>query len=332
MQAIRNILQTRMAAPALVGLALILGLALSVAAFGGDEHVGHDHRAAVEPRGAAADSRNAEPDTHTDEGAEQEEHAGGEEDGGLRLTAEQRQRFGIAVRAAGPGSLRTEVRLPGEIVFNEDRVAHLTPRVAGIACDVFKSLGDCVAAGEVMAVIASRELADARSEYLAAKARSALAEKQFAREKALREKQVSSEQDYLAAEQALVETRIALRAAGQKLHALGLSIGEVAALDAGDGAAITRYEIRSPLAGVVTEKHISPGESLAADADIFTVADISNVWVNLAVNIKDIDAVRPGREVALRAEYSGAQARGGPLRHGLLKRGSRRGSATARAY
>ncbi|MFC1452554.1 efflux RND transporter periplasmic adaptor subunit [Verrucomicrobiota bacterium] len=195
-------------------------------------------------------------------------------------------------------------------MFNEDRVVHMVPRVAGIAREVHKSIGDHVEEGEILAVIDSRELADAKSEYLAASARGALAERSFAREKALRDKQVSSEQDYLEAEQALAEARIELRSAEQKLHALGLSEKAVGSLDAEHHEEITRYEIIAPIDGVVTEKHMALGESLEADADIFTVVDLSSVWVNLAVHTKDLGAVQEGQDVMLRIDHSGAQARG----------------------
>lgn len=316
MQAIDNWVLSTTAAR---GLILAGGLLLAATASGqgghdhdhaGHDHAGHDHAAGTEAHGVKAAVHDAGTTAHAETNAPHDEHAGEAEEGGLRLTAEQRTRFGLVVRAAGPGSLRNEVRLPGEIVFNEDRVVHLVPRVAGIVRAVFKSVGDSVAAGDVLAVIDSRELADAKSEFLAASARCALAEKHFAREQTLREKQVSPEQDYLAAEQALSEARIALRSSEQKLHALGFNKNEVGALDAAHDTSITRYEIRSPLAGVVTEKHISLGESLAADADIFTVADLRSVWVNLTVYTRDLGSVRAGQEVVLRVEHSGAQARG----------------------
>ena len=260
-----------------------------------DDHSGHDHGASSADVASGPACRG--------------EH-GKEEDGVLRLTPEQRKRFGIVVQPAGAGSLRNEVSLPGEIVFNEDQVVHMVPRAAGIAREVHKSVGDRVAEGEVLAVIESRELADAKSEYLAASARGGLAEKNYAREKSLHEKQVSSEQDYLEAEQVLAEARIELRSSEQKLHALGLSEEAVKALGAEHHEAMTRYEIRSPISGVVTEKHISLGESLEADADIFTVVDTSSVWVNLTVHTKNLGAVRLGQEVTLRVDHSGVQARG----------------------
>ena len=238
------------------------------------------------------------PDAHEDESKH------------LRLTAEQREHFGISVSRAGPGGLRNEARLPGEIVFNEDRVVHLVPRVAGIARDVRNTVGDPVKAGDVLAVIDSRELANARATYLAAKARAGLVEKAAARERTLWEKQISSEREFLEAQQDLAESRIELRLAEQNLHALGLPNAALQELDGDNREAITRYEITSPIDGVITQKHIASGESLNGDTHIFTIADTDVVWVNLTVYTKDLSAVRKGQAVVLQVDHSGAQARG----------------------
>lgn len=321
MTPIRDMMTTRWNMFAALGLILAWSMTAATSAWAQDDHAGHDHASHAADAGhdehAEEEHGEDKGEEHGEHAAEEEDHAGHdhsahaeEKDGGLRLTPEQRKRFGIVVQPAGPGSLRNEVSLPGEIVFNQDRVVHIVPRVSGIAREVFKSVGDAVATDEVLAVIESRELADAKSEYLAAKARATLAEKTFTREKALREKQVSSEQDYLEAEQALAEARIELRSSEQKLHALGLPERDVAGLDEEHDEAITRYEIRSPIAGIVTAKHVSLGESLEADADIFTVVDMSSVWVNLTVYTKNLGAVRPHQDVTLRVDHSGAQARG----------------------
>lgn len=330
MKPIRELLKRKLSWLTIMALAFIWGIGLTSDARGQDSHpsspgglaeagAGHDHDHSAHAEADGHDDHGEAEhgeDDHTED-AEGNDHSGhdhgahaDEEQGVLRLTTEQRKRFGIVVQSASSGSLRNEVSLPGEIVFNEDRVVHMVPRVAGIVREVFKSVGDRVDAGEILAVIESRELADAKSEYLAANARAALAEKNFTREKALFEKQVSSEQDYLEAEQALAEARIELRSTEQKLHALGLSEEAVQGLNAGHAEAITRYEIRSPIAGVVTEKHISLGESLEADADIFTVVDMSSVWVHLTVYTKNIGAVRPHQDVTLKVDHSGVKARG----------------------
>jgi len=341
----RKALNERLRIAFVLGVALMWTLGVHVVAESRDKKpaspvgfaeasVGHDHAAHAEgdtndehADEARSEDEHGEHDGHDHKGEvheDEDDHSGhdhaassasgraghADEEEGLRLTPEQRKRFGIVVRQAGPGSLRNEVRLPGEIVFNEDRVVHLVPRVAGIAREVHKTVGDRVNAEEVLAVIESRELSDAKSEYLTAKARAALAENSFEREKALREKQVSSEQDFLEAEQAFSEARIVLRSAEQKLHALGLTETAINALGDERGEAITRYEIRSPIDGVMTERHIALGESLEADADIFTIVDTGSVWVNLTVYTKDLAAVRKGQEVVLRSDHSGVQARG----------------------
>jgi len=323
----KNVLNERFWMAFALGLALMWGLGAPNDAAAQDTHAGHDHSAHAEGEESEepasvehAEDKHGDHEGHDHAASsgsrragheDEDDHSGhDDEEGGLRLTPEQRKRFGIVVHAAGPGSLRNEVSLPGEIVFNEDHVVHLVPRVAGIARKVTKTIGDTVTAGEVLAVIDSRELADAKAEYLAAKARTALAEKTFAREKGLREKQVSSEQDFLEAEQALAEAHIELRSAEQKLHALGLSEKAVSTLGDEHDQAITRYEILSPIDGVVTEKHIALGESLEATSDIFTIVDTSTVWVNLTVYTKNLASVRNGQDVALCVDYSGAQARG----------------------
>ena len=249
------------------------------------DHEGHDHEKPVAEK----------HDDHED---------------GLRLSSKQKKRYGIVMGVAGPGRLRTEVSLPGEIVFDEDRLVHLVPRVSGVARAVKKTVGDRVKVGEVMVVLESRELADAKSDYGAARARAGLAEKVFDREKALRAKKVSSEQDYLEAEQRLIEAGIDLRSADQKLHALGLSRATIKALGDEEDDDLTRYEIRSPIDGVVTKKHVATGESLAFDTQIFTIVDTRSVWVNLAVYAKNLGAVKAGSAVVLKIDHSGVKASG----------------------
>ena len=237
-----------------------------------------------------------------------EDHGDGDQ--GLQLTAEQRRRFGIAVELAGAGSLRHEVSLPGEIVYDERRVLHLDAPVAGIARSVEKVVGDPVAAGEMLAVIDSRELADAKAEYLAAKAREGLAATVHARETTLWEKQISSEQDFLHAQQALAETRIERRSAEQKLRALGLSNAMVEGLGNEAAEALTLYEIRSPIRGIVTERDVSLGESLDGGAHMFTIVNTDSVWANLTVYTGNLPAVRTGQALVLRSNHSGAAAHG----------------------
>jgi cobalt-zinc-cadmium efflux system membrane fusion protein len=228
-----------------------------------------------------------------------EEHEGHEGEKIVQLDDGDLEEFGIEIGTAGPGKLRTHVSLPGEVVINPDRLAHVVPRVPGIVREVKKYLGDSVRAGEVMAVLESRELAGLKSEFLAAKERITLAEVNFRREEDLWKKKISSEQDYLVARQVLAETKIALRSAEQQLHALGFTEAYLAQLPNQPDISYTRFEVVAPFAGTVIRKHIALGERLNVETEAFIVADLSSVWVNVSVYQKDLPYVRAGQEVVV---------------------------------
>jgi len=167
--------------------------------------------------------------------------------------------------------------------------------------EVRKALGETVRSGESLAVMDSRELADAKTAYLAARERVSLAEATFTREKSLWEKQISPEQDYLTAKQALAEARIELRGATQKLQALGFTEPFLHQLSGRPEAPLTRYEIVAPFAGTVIEKHIAVGAFLKDDTEAFVVADLSTVWVHLNLAPTDISLVRQGQRAVITA-------------------------------
>ena len=240
-------------------------------------------------------------------------HSGAVEHAGeniVRLSEAERKEFGIELATAGPQKSQIRVSLSGEVVVNEDRLAHIVANVPGAAREVRKKLGDQVRAGEVMAVLASRELADAKARYLAAMERVVLARTRFAREKTLWGKKISSEQEYLDAKQGLAEVRIELSLAEQKLHALGFSKKYLQALPRLPDSLLTRYEIVAPIRGTVIQKHITQGELIDNDTRIYTIADLGNTWANLIVYQKDLVSVHPGQKVMVRADQGGMEAAG----------------------
>jgi len=215
----------------------------------------------------------------------------------LHLSEAQVRAFGIEVKVAGPVTLALEVSLPGEIVANADQLAHIVPRVPGVVREVRKRVGDRVKAEESMAVLDSRELAAAKSRFLAAEARLELARATLVREENLWKKKITSEQEYLQAKNVFEEARIALREGKQALHALGLSEADVKNLSEEPDTELTRYEIRAPFGGEVIERHVVRGEMLKEDSQAFVVADLGSVWVNLTVYQKYLPFIRVGQTV-----------------------------------
>ena len=219
----------------------------------------------------------------------------------VRFDTDDLGALGIELETAGPGLIGVTIELPGEVRVNGDTAAHVAPRVGGVVRSVFKSLGNRVHSGELMAILESRELADTKATFLAAYERLGLAQALFEREERLWKQKISPEQDYLDARNALAEARIELRATEQKLHALGFSQEELTALPNRHDATFTEYRITAPFDGTVIEKHITLGETIAAGAPVFTVADLSTVWIDLSVYQKDLGKIRGGQRVTITA-------------------------------
>lgn len=216
--------------------------------------------------------------------------------GGLvRLSDKQLKQFGVETGPAGPGRIRVDVVLPGEVALNADRVAHVVPRVTGVVRDVRKNLGDTVRRGEIMAVLESRELADSTAALLAARERLNLAQSNFVREEQVWLKKISPEQDYIQAKNNVAEATIELRTAELKLRALGFSDDYIAQLPTRQDKSTTLYEITAPFDATVIERHVSLGEVLKDDSAAFLIADLSTVWVNLDVHQKDLPLIKVGQ-------------------------------------
>lgn len=295
---------------------LILGTGTSRPAGDAHGHGGHPEatgHADGEHHGDKAEDKHGHAKEHADEEHHEDEppkgpHGGklfAEGDLGIEskivLTDAQIKAAGVTIQTAGAARIKSTLVLPGEIHFNEDRTAHVVPRLAGVVQSVPVNLGQEVKKGQVLAVIASIDLAEQRSALLSAQKRVALARLTFEREKKLWQEKISAEQDYLQAQQALREAEIAVQNASQKLAALGASAG---------GGALNRYEIRAPFNGTVVEKHIALGEAVKEDANIFTISDLSSVWAEVAVPAKDLNAVRVGEKVTIRATAFDAAAPG----------------------
>lgn len=215
-------------------------------------------------------------------------HGGGKEEGVILLSAEQVAAAGIKVAAVGPGQLAREVSVPGKIVAAADRMAQIVPKVGGTVTEARKNLGDTVEKGEILALIESREMAEAVAEYLAARRAEELARTTFNREKGLWDKKITAEQDYLSAKNVHQESKIKLDLAKQKLQALGHD-GEVSS-----NGNSRFHEMRSPLPGRIIARELTLGEYVDTTHSAFTVADLSVVWVETAIAPGDLPFVKEG--------------------------------------
>ena len=237
----------------------------------------------------------------------------------VHFSARQQQALGIVTGVAAPGRVAVELRLFGEATLNLDRTAHVTSRVAGVVASVERSFGDRVEAGDVLAILDSRDLAEARALLLSARERETLAEATHARERDLRAEEISSERDFLAARQELAEARIARRAAEQMLQALGVATdGRDGPHLHHDGFDISHYHLTAPISGTVIDRHATLGEMLSVAEPAFLVADLDTVWVDLAAHVQDLSRLRPGQPARVQAIGDGAAIAQASEAHSLI--------------
>jgi len=211
-------------------------------------------------------------------------------------------RSGVQLHFVGPVPLRSSTPVMGEVKLNADRSVVLVPRLAGVVMSVHANAGDRVQRGQLLAVLSSPALADSRAELLAAQKRLVLMQRQYEREQSLFNARISAEQDYLAARQAFEEAQIEVERRRQVLAALGASAS-------GPAQDLARYELRAPIAGVVTDKQLAVGAALKDDAAVFQIADLSSVWVELQLPAAELGRLREGAEALVQAPGLQARAR-----------------------
>lgn len=250
-------------------------------------------------RKVSAASAGADDHAHDKEGSHKPE-------GVITLSAARLEAAQIAIADVGSGIVARRITVPGTIMADSDRLARIPARVAGTVSEMRKRLGDTVVKGEVMAILDSREVAAAKSEYLTASVTLNLQKTLFDRAEALWAKRVSSEQQYLQARATFTEAELRAELARQKLSALNLDATEVAAAAKQDSqsglSSLRTYELRAPKSGSVVERKVDVGAPVGSEGDaseLYIVADLSVVWVELAAPMAEVDLIKDGQHVVV---------------------------------
>lgn len=323
---------------------------------------------------------------------EHDEHGGHDEheEGVVHLNEAQLAGLNLTHVEVTRGSLTMMVELPGEVVWNADRLVHITPRVAGIVSSVERTLGDRVKVRDVLCVLESREMGDAKMEYLADLSRFEVARADYGRAQTVYENtkkllaildpepvpeqalaqahdlpvgdnknklltsytrmkvnfriyerneellasKIGSEAEFLEAQgeyeisradylstreeisfdlelrflRAEKDFQVAeteMRNAERALHILGLTseqTAEIAQQGKEIDANISRAALHSPISGVIVDRHLTRGELVSIDTRLYTVADVSDVWVMGRAYERDIRFLKRGQKTTVRLD------------------------------
>ena len=216
------------------------------------------------------------------------------EEGKITLLADQIASAGIQTARPMMGGSGT-IELPATIDGDPQGTQVVSAAIGGRVVSLTRNLGQSIGRGQTLAVIESREAASLNAETEAARARLSLANSNLAREQRLFSQRVSPEQDLIAARTAATEARIALRLAQQQVSAAGTG-----------GGGLNRIGIVAPMSGQIIGRSVVLGQTVAADAELFRVANLSSVSLSLNLQPQDAGRVRPGATVNIKA--AGRQA------------------------
>jgi cobalt-zinc-cadmium efflux system membrane fusion protein len=170
--------------------------------------------------------------------------------------------------------------------------------VPGVVAKVYKNLGEDVKVGEPLALIESREMAEAKSAYISVYKDLTLKKDLLDREEKLWKMKVKAETELLKTRNNYETTKIDLEQKKQKLLALGMNESEIDKLFSQE-TPLNFYTIEAPINGKILERHISLGEIINSDRQLFVVANLNKVWVNLSISAQDLPLIKKSQQVEL---------------------------------
>lgn len=212
------------------------------------------------------------------------------------------------------------IDVTGAVAPVESRVAHIRPLARGLIEKVSVSVGARVQAGQPLVVYDNIALGELIGEYLSEVAALRQAEtdrdvKQKALERseelikleAIAQQQLEQRRaEFRNAEAAVASQSARVSKVEEQIHRFGLSETELASLspeEGRDGHRVASHNIlRAPFAGIITKYDVAVGEVVEPERELFTITDLSTVWIQADVYEKDLSKVRAGVDAAIRAD------------------------------
>lgn len=276
---------------------IVIGLILAVALGGGIYYLTSQSKSGVaehaedKEAGHKDEKAGAHEEGKDGHKEEKEGHEGHDEAGSVKMTAEVQKQNGVAVAPAKKQRMAGVISVTGKVEANADKIAHVSPRISGKIVAVRASLGDSVSAGQALATLDSVELGEALGRYHQSKTKLALTQSNMDRIKNLVDKKIAARKDILLAETDYKTAQTELHTDEERLSLFGVSTSDLK----GENHKKPLLPVRSPIGGIITEKHAIVGELSDPSKSLYTVADLSSVWVLVDINEKDLAKVRKGQ-------------------------------------
>jgi cobalt-zinc-cadmium efflux system membrane fusion protein len=170
--------------------------------------------------------------------------------------------------------------LTGQIQLDRTRAVDVVSTGAGRVEAVEKLLGEKVQEGDILAVIHSADLGQVEADFLEVQAKLELTQATFRREEGLYEKKNTSQADYQNALNELKTAQASYAATEKRLRLFGLETEQIAGIkDEKENGDFSNLVLRAPQSGTIITQNISVGEMADTTKSLYTIADLSNLWV-----------------------------------------------------
>lgn len=257
-----------------------VGLLVAITVIGGCKHDDPPSTAPVVPKQSASSDKS---------------------ESSVTLTEKALTKNPIHTASVAAAHLSPDVDVIGSVAVSQDHVAIIGPLVGGRIARLQARVGDQVKTGQVLAVIESAEVGEAQAIYLTARAQLNAAEANLRRESDLVKQRISSEREYEIALANATTERARLKAAVERLSAIGFSPSDISGLER-NGYRGGQVPMRASIAGTVIDRMVTLGQAVEKATDAFKIANLEKLWVLLDVYEKDLAKVNVGQEVLVRTE------------------------------
>jgi len=235
---------------------------------------------------------------------------------GLQVPIALQQKWGITVGQPARTATASAVTLPGVLRLDERHTVQITSLLEGKVMSLGAELGASVRKGQVLITIHAPALAQAKTAFLQAAARSELTTREYERARMLLQQEAIDQKEALRRKTESENANTEFGVAESNLHSFGLDQPAVDALlrharQPGDGnrheeLADPYLQITSPIDGRVIERDAITGQHILPERMLFTVADLSTLWAVLDAREPDLPLLATGRKVRIRTSvYAG---------------------------
>ena len=197
------------------------------------------------------------------------------------------------------------LRLPGRLVWNEDRTVRVVPQVGGRVHKIAVEIGSSVKSGQALAILDSADFGQAQAEARKAQADLMVARQARERQRELHSAGVVADKDWQQVQAEAARAEAEAERASRRLATLG-------------GASDGSYVLRSPLAGIVVERNLNPGLEYRPEQGgdpLFVVTDPTSLWLQLDAGEADIAELKAGETIQLQVKQYPDQKFTGVIRH-----------------